>query len=139
MSAATRAVADRAFDHFRLGMAGDRDEMEAFLDMFTDDAVLNFPKTPNTNAPYVGREAIKEFFHTTVQPVYDTGLFVTPVFALEDEQRVAYLFADKGVMRGGRDYANSVCITLEVRGEQISRYWEFFGSAGYFPEAAEGA
>lgn len=132
MNEGDRQAALAAFEAFRSGLGGDRDALERFIGMMADDAIVYFPSTPNTKPPFVGRDAIREFFFGTVVKVYDSGLRISPVFHLEDESRMAFLFADEGTMSSGREYANSVCVTLEIRDGKIQRYWEFFGQAGYF-------
>ena len=65
------------------------------------------------------------------------GLQITEMEAVTAEgERVVFEFADEGQLRG-KPYRNRVAIALEVCGEKICGYREYFGLVGPPPSGAE--
>lgn len=121
-----KAVAEEAFVDFKAGLA--TGEWQPFLARLSDDFTFHFPlgKYQGLNQ---GKAEAAEFF-PYVSSVYPDGLFVDEVLGVTAEgTRVIFEFKDHGVMFG-KPYANQVAISLDVCGEQICAYREYFGLVG---------
>lgn len=121
-----KAVAEEAFVDFKAGLA--TGEWEPFLNRLSDDFTFHFPlgKYQGLNE---GKDKAAEFF-AFVSAVYPDGLFIDEVSAVTAEgTRVVFEFSDHGVMFG-KPYKNKVAISLDVCGEQICGYREYFGLVG---------
>lgn len=127
-----KAVAEEAFVDFRSGLA--TGEWEPFLERLTDDFTFHFPMGRYQGLNQ-GKEKAAEFF-AFVSSVYPDGLFIDEVSGVTaDGERVVFEFSDHGVMFG-KPYANKVAISLDVCGERICGYREYFGLVG--PPPGEG-
>ena len=121
-----KAVAEEAFVDFRAGLA--TGEWGPFLDRLSDDFTLHFPlgKFQGLNR---GTARAAEFF-AFVSEVYPDGLEIEEVLGVTAEgTRVVFEFKDRGVMFG-EHYRNVVAVSLDVCGEQICGYREYFGLVG---------
>ena len=125
----TEAVARAAFADFTHGLA--TGEWNAWLDRLSDDVVVHFPQ-----GEYAGRNEGKaraaEFFRY-VRTVYPEGLFATLDGVTSNETTAVFEFRDEGLMRlppGDRDYKNRVAVALDVRGDRVTGYREYFGGDG---------
>jgi ketosteroid isomerase-like protein/uncharacterized protein (DUF1330 family) len=126
-----KAVAEEAFVDFRGGL--ETGEWGPFLDRLTDDFTFHFPlgKYQGLNE---GKDTAAEFF-AFVSSVYPDGLFIDEVLGVTAEgTRVIFEFRDHGMMFG-KPYNNQVAISLDVCGEKICGYREYFGLVG--PPPAE--
>ena len=125
-----RAVADRAFAAFRVGLASG--QWQSWFDMLTDDFSFYFPQG-KWLGQHAGKTKAIEFF-TYVSAVFKDGLRVVSVDrVLQNASTVLFEFKDEGPLYlpdGKRDYKNRVAISLDVRGQQIAGYREYFGSDG---------
>lgn len=124
--------AQHAFAMLANGLRGDKGDMGAFVDEFTDDALLCLPPTPNTCSPYRGREQIRRLLVDFVVPLYRDGLHLTLYGMLEAPGRVLYQFEDQGTRLDGTAYRNSPCIALGLNGTQITSFHEYWGGPGFF-------
>lgn len=125
-TARTMEVARRAFDHFRNGLA--RGEWEPFLGMLTDDFTFSFP-TGKYQGQHRGKDKAAEFFKY-VSETFSEGIVITEVLKVTgNETTVVFEFRDEGKLRG-QPYKNRVAVSLDVRGDRISAYREYFGSDG---------
>ncbi len=116
-------VARDAFDKFKHGLA--TGEWKSFLNVLTDDFVFHFPKGQFAGR-FEGKNKAAEFF-AFVRQAYPNGLHVTEVVNVaRSGNTVMFEFLDEGELRG-EPYKGRVVVVLEVRGEQISAYREFFG------------
>jgi ketosteroid isomerase-like protein len=132
LSAVTnRELAQRAFDAFRRGVGGEQAGVEEFVGYLADDAVCLFPPLPHMPSRYEGPAAARGIFAGVLSRI-PRGLHFEPVFVLEDGERFAFQFADRGERADGSWYRNSVTITLEVRDGKVRRLWEFLGGPGYY-------
>lgn len=121
-----KQVAEEAFGDLRKGLA--TGEWQPWLDRLTDDFTLHFPlgRFQGLNE---GKERAVEFF-TFVSQAYPDGLEITEVLGVTAEgNRVVFEFEDTGSLRG-QPYHNVVAISLDVCGEQICGYREYFGLVG---------
>jgi uncharacterized protein (DUF1330 family) len=121
-----KAVAEEAFADLSAGLA--TGEWQPWLDRLSDDFTFHFPmgRFQGLNE---GKERAAEFF-AFVSQVYSEGLFVDEVVGVTAEgTRVIFEFADHGLMFG-EPYNNLVAISLDVCGEQICGYREYFGLVG---------
>ena len=121
-----KAVAEEAFADFTSGLA--TGEWTPFLDRLSDDFTFHFPmgRYQGLNK---GRDSAAEFF-AFVSQVYSDGLFVDEVHGVTAEgTTVVFEFSDHGLMFG-KPYANKVAISLDVCGERICGYREYFGLVG---------
>jgi len=129
-----KTVAEEAFADFRIGLA--TGEWTPFLDRLSDDFTFHFPmgRYQGLNK---GKDKAAEFF-AYVSQVYADGLFIDEVSGVTAEgTRVVFEFSDHGVMFG-QPYANKVAISLDVCGERICGYREYFGLVGPPPGDADG-
>ena len=128
-----RAVAEEAFVDFRAGLA--TGEWGPFLDRLSDDFTFHFPLGRFQGLNH-GKERAAEFF-AFVSEVYPDGLEIEEVLGVTAEgTRVVFEFKDRGVMFG-KPYRNLVAISLDVRGEKICGYREYFGLVGPPPADSE--
>ncbi|MBI3949858.1 MAG: VOC family protein [Acidobacteria bacterium] len=117
-------TAQPAFEHFNHGLA--TGEWEPFLNMLTDDFTFWFP-TGKYHGLNVGKAKAGEFFKS-VSEAFNEGLFITEVLRVTSNERtVMFEFRDEGKMRG-EPYKNRVAISLDVCGDKICGYREYFGS-----------
>ena len=125
-----RDVAEEAFADFRHSLA--TGEWQPFLDRLTDDFTLQFPMG-RYQGKHVGKEKATEIFQYVTQ-VFSEGLIVDEIERITaEDNRVVFEFRDSGLLRG-QPYQNIVAISLDVRGEKISGYREYFGLVGPPPE-----
>ncbi len=127
-----KAVAEEAFADFIDGLA--TGEWGTFLARLSDDFTFHFP-LGTYQGLNEGKDKAAEFF-AFVSQVYSDGLFVDEVSGVTAEgTRVVFEFSDHGLMFG-KPYANKVAISLDVCGEKICGYREYFGLVG--PPPGEG-
>ena len=123
-------VAEEAFADFRQSLA--TGEWQPFLDRLSDDFTLHFPMG-RYQGLHRGREKAAELFHYVSQ-VFSEGLHIDEIERVTaEEDRVVFEFRDSGKLRG-QPYRNLVAISLDVCGEQICGYREYFGLVGPPPE-----
>ena len=123
--AAGQELAQHAFALLREGLEGDRASMNAFVDLFAEDATLWLPPTPHTHSPYRGREAIRGLLVDFVIPLYRDGLHVTLFQMLAGDGRWLFQFEDRGERAvDGSDYENSPVIVLAAAQGAITGLWE---------------
>ncbi|MDZ8024629.1 MAG: nuclear transport factor 2 family protein [Nostoc sp. SerVER01] len=122
----TLKVAQQAFENLTHGMATGK--WEPLLDMFTEDFTLWFPmgKFHGLN---VGKQPARELFEF-VSECFGTTLKVTSLDRVtSNETTVIFEFTDEGLFLG-QPYKRRVAISLDVRGDKICAYREYFGSDG---------
>lgn len=125
-AARTMQVAQKAFEHFKHGLA--KGEWQPFLDMLSDDFTFYFP-TGKYQGQNVGKERAAEFFRY-VSTVFPEGVRITEVLRVTGNERtVVFEFKDEGTLRG-EPYKNRVAVSLDVCGDKICAYREYFGSDG---------
>ena len=130
--ASPREVAEAAFADLRRGLA--TGEWAPFLERLSDDFTFHFP-LGQYQGLNEGKERAEEFFHFVSQ-AYPKGLDVYEVVAVTGEgNRVVFEFRDRGELRG-TPYENLVAISLEVCGDKICAYREYFGLVGPPPAPA---
>lgn len=126
----TRAVAARGFERFKEGLATGR--WEGFLDLLAEDFTFHFP-TGRWHGEWRGKEKAAEFF-AYVSAVFPGGLEVTLDRVQCGESTCVFEFRDRGVMvlpsQPPQPYENRVAVSLDVRGDLIVGYREYFGSDG---------
>lgn len=130
-----KAVAEEAFADLRSGLA--TGEWGPFLARLSDDFTFHFPlgRFQGLNE---GKERAAEFF-AFVSQVYPEGLEIEKVHGVTAEgSRVVFEFEDRGLMFG-KPYHNLVAISLDVCGEQICGYREYFGLVGPPPAEESGS
>lgn len=121
-----RAVADRAFDHLTQALA--TGTWEPFFEMLADDITFSFP-TGKYVGQHTGKDKAMEFFRY-VSTAFPGGIKVTEVMRRTGSDRTfVYEFRDEGLLRG-EPYKNRVAISLDVCGNRICGYREYFGSDG---------
>ena len=122
-------VARAAFADFAHGLA--TGEWDDWLGRLADDVVFYFP-TGEWAGRNEGRQRAADFF-SYVRTVYPEGLFATLDGVTASETTAVFEFRDRGLMRlpsGDRDYQNRVAVALDVRGDEITGYREYFGGDG---------
>lgn len=127
-----REFAEEAFADLRKGLA--TGDWEAWLARLSDDFSFHFP-LGRFQGLNTGKARAEEFFRFVSQ-AYPEGLEVFEVVAATSEgNRVVFEFRDRGLLRG-EPYENLVAISLEICGEQVCGYREYFGLVG--PPPGEG-
>ncbi len=123
----TLAIAHQAFEYFIQGLeVGDWTFFQAML---TDDFTFWFP-TGHFQGLNHGKDRAAEFFEY-VNRLYPEGLKVELERVTSNETTVVFEFRDQGKMLTQADlYKNRVALSLDVRGEKICAYREYFGSDG---------
>ncbi len=132
-------LGQHSFALLREGLRGDADALGMFCDLFTADAELWLPPTPNTSSPYRGRDAIRQLLCGFVAPLYPDGLQLRLYQLLTGPDRVLFQFEDRGRKQDGSDYQNSPCIALRLRDQQIAGLWEYWGGPGFFRDQLDGS
>ena len=121
-----QAVADRAFDGLTQGLATGR--WEPFFDLLADDFTFWFP-TGKYLGEHKGKAQAMEFFGY-VSSAFPSGIKVVEVLRRSGGGTTfVYEFRDEGMLRG-EPYKNRVAISLDVCGQKICGYREYFGSDG---------
>lgn len=129
-----RQVAEAAFEQLGHGLASG--EWQGWFDMLSDDFSFHFPlgRYQGLNR---GKENAIEFFNFVSQ-VYPDGLHVDLKKVTGTGNTVVFEFEDEGLMRG-EPYHNLVAISLDVCGDKICGYREYFGLVGPPPAPAAGS
>lgn len=124
-----KEIAFEAFEDFRHGLASGN--WAAFLARLADDFTFRFP-TGKYQVTHRGRGQAAEFF-AYVSSVFPEGIHITEVERVTaEENRVVFEFSDEGKLRG-EPYRNLVAISLDLCGEKICGYREYFGLVGSPP------
>ena len=119
-------VATEAFERLKSGFAGG--EWEPFFDMLSDDFSFWFPRGRYLGLNR-GKQRAVEFF-SSASRAYREGLDVTEVLCVTaNETSAVFEFRDEAVLPRGL-YRNRVAISLDVRGDKICGYRQYFGSDG---------
>jgi uncharacterized protein (DUF1330 family)/ketosteroid isomerase-like protein len=121
-----KQVAEEAFEDLRHGLA--TGQWQPWLDRLSDDFTFHFPmgRYQGVNE---GKGKAAEFF-AFVSQAYADGLFVDEITGVTAEgTRVVFEFADHGLLFG-KPYTNKVAISLDVCGDEICGYREYFGLVG---------
>lgn len=122
----TLEVAQQAFQHLTHGLA--TGEWNQLLDMLTEDFTFWFPVGP-FHGLNVGKDRVREFFQY-VSETFSEGITITSVERItSNETTVVFELCDEGMLRG-EPYKNRIAISLDVRGDKICAYREYFGSDG---------
>ena len=125
-AADAKAVADRAFDGLTQGLATGK--WEPFFDLLSDDFTFWFP-TGKYLGEHKGKARAMEFFRY-VSSAFPGGIKVVEVLRRSGGGNTfVYEFRDEGTLRG-EPYKNRVAISLDVCGDRICGYREYFGSDG---------
>ncbi|MBZ8180210.1 MAG: nuclear transport factor 2 family protein [Oscillatoria sp. PMC 1051.18] len=125
MKSDTLAVANRAFEQLKHGLA--TGEWDSFLDLLTDDFTLWFP-AGRFHGLNQGKDKAREFFHYASES-FREGLEVILDRVTSNETTVVFEVRSQGKLRG-EAYKNRIAISLDVRGDKICAYREYFGSDG---------
>jgi ketosteroid isomerase-like protein len=119
-------VADRGFDRLTHGLA--TGQWEGFFDLLDDDFSFWFP-TGKYLGEHRGKPQAMEFFRY-VSSAFPGGIRVVEVLRRSGGGNTfVYEFRDEGTLRG-EPYKNRVAISLDVCGDKICGYREYFGSDG---------
>jgi ketosteroid isomerase-like protein len=134
----TMEVALKAFEHFKHGLL--TGEWDAFLEMLTDDFTLWFPHGEFHGSN--GKARTEIFFKQFVRGIFPEGLHVILDRVTSNETTVVFEFHDHANMYSewpgveftpGQKcfpYKNRVAISVDIRGDKICAYREYFGSDG---------
>jgi ketosteroid isomerase-like protein len=128
--APTRDVAIRAFAHFKHGLA--TGQWRDWLAVLSDDFTFWFP-AGKWRGEWRGKEKAEEFFRY-VATVFPEGLQLTLDRVQCGDATCVFEFRDWGKLvvpgQPARPYKNRVALSLDVRGDRIVGYREYFGSDG---------
>ena len=118
-------VANCAFQRFTHGL--ETGEWDLFIGMLTEDFTFWFP-TGAFHGLNHGKQRAREFFQYVAKS-FPEGLDITVERVTSSETTVVFEFRDEGVLHG-QLYKNRVAISLDVQGDKICSYREYFGSDG---------
>ena len=128
--ARTLEVAKRAFEHFRNGLSSGN--WQPWLNALTDDFSFRFPMG-RWRGEHRGKGDAAEFF-AYVRQVSPEGLELEVDRVTANDSTVVFEFRDWGALvipgQPPREYRNRVAVSLDVRGDRIAAYREYFGSDG---------
>ena len=120
----------RAFQRFERGLA--TGDWSGFVALLSDDFSFQFP-AGKWRGRFQGKEKAREFFEY-VAAVFPKGLRLTLDRAHYGETTCVFEFHDWGEMvlpgQEPRPYKNLVAISIDLRGEEVVSYREYFGSDG---------
>lgn len=120
------AVARQAFEHLKEGLATGR--WDPFFAMLADDFTFWFPSGKYLGL-HRGKATAMEFFRY-VSASFPGGIRVVEVLRETGSgQTFVFEFRDEGMLRG-EPYKNRVALSLDVCGDKICGYREYFGSDG---------
>lgn len=122
----TLKVAHQAFANLQHGLA--TGEWNPLLELLTEDVTLWFPVGPY-HGLNVGKESAKAFFQYVSEVFAQTITLNSLERITSNETTVVFEFRDEGLMRG-QPYKNRIALSLDVRGDKICGYREYFGSDG---------
>ena len=126
-----KQVAEETFGHFRRGLAAG--DWAPFLGMLHDDVRFRFPTGP-WQGNHRGKAKMAEFL-AYVSAAFPQGLRVREVERITAEgETVVFEFGDEGSLRG-KPYRNLVAISLDVCGDKVCSYREYFGLVGPPPSS----
>lgn len=125
-SAKTLKIARAAFEHFKHGLA--TGQWEPFLGMLTDDFTLYFP-TGKYQGLNVGKARAAEFLRF-VSETFKEGLLITEVISVTSSATTVGFECRVEGKLGEQPYKNRVAIFLDVCGDKICAFREYFGSDG---------
>ena len=115
-------VAQKAFDHLKTGfITGD---FEPYFAMLTDDYIFYLPIEP-ARGEHRGIEKAREYYRMSG----DSGSWLnlhTPSSITSNEKTVIFEFKVNGKIVNS-DFNNRIAIALDVRGERICGFREYFG------------
>lgn len=120
-----KSIAEEAFEDFEHGLA--TGEWVDFLDRLSDDVAWSFPAAP-FRGEHKGKASIAKLF-AHVAKLFPGGLEVEVERVTAEDGRVVFEFKDSG-KKDGKPYANRIALALDVCGEQICGYREYFGLVG---------
>jgi ketosteroid isomerase-like protein len=122
----TLKVAHRAFENLQHGLA--TGEWNSLLNMLTEDFTFWFPVGPY-HGLNVGKEKAEAFFQYVSEVFGQTIRLTSLERVTSSETTVVFEFCDEGMMRN-EPYKNRIAVSLDVRGDKICGYREYFGSDG---------
>lgn len=122
----TRSEAERALDQHLHLIASD---IERWLDLFADDAVVEFPYAAALGRPgrFVGKPAIAAYFRTT--PATFRGLVFTDLRkhpGADPQVAVAEVHGAATIAPTGRRYEQDYVMIVHTRDGRISHYREYW-------------
>lgn len=121
----TLRVAHHAFECFKHGLASG--DWKAFVEMLSDDFTFWFPVGPY-HGLNVGKDRAIAFLEYVSQ-TFSEGLSVQLDRVTSNTTTVVFELRSEGFLRG-EPYKNRIAISLDVRGNQVCGYREYFGSDG---------
>ena len=129
-AARTLDVGRRSFEHFRNGLR--TGNWQPWLNVLTDDFTFRFPMG-RWRGEHRGKQDAAAFF-AYVRQVYPEGLELEVDRVSVGEDTVVFEFRDWGTLvvpgQPPREYRNRGAVSLDVRGDRIASYREYFGSDG---------
>lgn len=116
------SVARRAFEAFRAGLLGG--DLSAYYDLLTDDYTFWFP-SGNYKGENKGKANAMQFYSFVLSVLKFSKIELERVYS-DGGSWFMFEFQDEGTLRDA-PYQNRVVIGLQVRGQQICGYREYFG------------
>lgn len=122
----TLKIAHQAFENLQYGLA--TGEWNPWLDMLAEDFTFWFPVGPY-HGLNVGKDKAKAFCQYVSEVFGQTIRLTSLERVTSNETTVVFEFRDEGMMRN-EPYKNRIAVSLDVRGNKICGYREYFGSDG---------
>ncbi len=118
-------TATAAFERFRHGLA--TGDWAGWFACLAEDVAFSFP-IGKYRGVHVGKAKAVEFF-TFVAQTFPDGLTLELDRVVANGATAVFEFRDWGRL-GGEPYQNRVALSLDVRGDKICGYREYFGGDG---------
>ncbi len=126
-----QATARRAMALLNSGMAGSGEDMDAFLELLSDNVQLWFPPTPNTRSPYIGKAEAARLFRDLLMKMYPQGMQIEICHETSGGTRTAFELQSHGIRADGSEYINSPCLCLDIKAGKVATLWENWGGPGF--------
>ncbi|WP_437815085.1 nuclear transport factor 2 family protein [Sorangium sp. So ce1078] len=104
-------------------------DMEAWLDLFADDATVEFPYAPALGAPALleGKAAIRRYFEGTLESFRDLTLRDVRRYPTTDpDVALAEAHGSAIILPAGRRYEQDYVMLVATRDGKIVRYREYW-------------
>lgn len=125
MSRATLEIAYEAFEFFAQGWA--TGDFQPFLNMLTDEFTFWYPYGKH-RGKFTGREGKVRMVAKCREHMEagDRLTFTPPHYITGNETTVVFEFESQGMI-GGEPFQGQIAIALDVSGDKISSFREYFG------------
>ncbi|WP_227268705.1 nuclear transport factor 2 family protein [Roseobacter weihaiensis] len=106
-----------------------RGDMESLMTLWHDKGRLEFPFSPNAQAPVVGIDNLRSYFLGTKGYKKPRGFPIKAIYPGADPEWVIIEFhGDLTNTRTGKEYSNEYVVVVQVKDSKVILFREFFDS-----------